>query len=186
MARERRLLASDAGYSLPELLVAITIALIVAAGGATLLMIAMESQPRAGDRSSQIQQGRTMIESITRELRQGETVFNATASGFQILTYVHATSCGGAAGPTARLCRVTYSCTTDSCTRTERSADGSGSAAPVRVVDGVTGPSVFTYQGPLANPTYIGVNLVFADEEGEETVTLADGAELRNYVELTG
>jgi prepilin-type N-terminal cleavage/methylation domain-containing protein len=177
--------ASEHGYSLPELLVAIAIGLIVAAGGATLLMIAMESQPRAGDRSSQIQQGRTMIESISREVREGQTVFNPTASGFEVLTYVHSASCGGGAGSSAILCRVAYACDADSCTRTEREADGTGTGTPSLVAEGITGPNVFSYQGDSSNPGYVGITLVFPDEEGGEALTLADGAELRNHVELT-
>jgi prepilin-type N-terminal cleavage/methylation domain-containing protein len=177
-------LASEHGFSLPELLVAIALGLIVAAGGATLLMIAVQSQPRAGDRSAQIQQGRTMIESISREVREGQTIYNPTPSGFEVLTYVHSATCGGAAASSAILCRVAYACDTDSCTRTERDADGTGTGTSRVVAEEITGPNVFTYQGDAANPGYVGITLAFPDEDGAEAVTLADGAELRNHVDL--
>ena len=175
---------AESGYSLPELLVAIAIALIVAAGGAMLVTIAVQSQPRAGDRAADVQQGRTMIDAISREVRQGQTVFNPTPSGFEVLGYVGRESCGGGPGAASILCRVSYSCGSTSCTRTERNPDGSGTAGPRVVVEGISGPNVFTYQGPATDPTYVGINLVFPDEAGEEAVTLADGVELRNHVEL--
>ena len=179
-------LSSESGYSLPELLVAIAVGLIVAAGGATLLIISVQSQPRSGDRAADVQQGRTMIDAISREVRQGQTVFNPTPSGFEVLAYVSRESCGGGPGAASILCRVRYSCGSTSCTRTERNPDGSGTASPRIVVEGISGPNVFTYQGPATDPTYVGIDLVFPDGGGEEAVTLADGVELRNHVELAG
>lgn len=176
-------LAAESGYSLPELLVAIAVALIIAAGGAMLVTIAAQSQPRAGDRAADVQRGRAMVEAVSREVRQGQTVFNPTASGFEVLTYVDATSCG-AGGSGSILCRVSYACGSTSCTRTERNPDGTGAGSSRIVVDGISGPNVFTYQGGAADPTYVGINLVFPDEVGEEAVTLTDGVELRNHVEL--
>lgn len=182
----RRRLAGESGFTLPELLVALTIGLLVAAGAATMLMVAVKAQPRTSERAAQIQQGRVMLETLTRELRQGETVSNASASGLQILTYVHTSACGsGTAGGEARMCLVIYSCADGSCVRTERDPDGSGTAPPRTVVAGISDPAVFSYQGG-ADATYVGVRLVFPQDDGEEAVTLSDGAALRNFFDSTG
>jgi len=101
-----RSLGSERGFSLPELLVAVVIALIIAGAGMTLVSMAVRAQPKVSERAAQIQQGRTMLESVGRELRQGESVSNPTPSGLSVLTYVDSVSCGGAAGSPAILCRV--------------------------------------------------------------------------------
>ena len=179
--RGRRAGADERGYSLPELIVATMVALIVAAAGMTVVMIAVRSEPKVSERAAQIQQGRTMIERISRELRQGESVSSPSASGLTMLTYVASASCGGAPSSTAILCRVTYACGSTGCTRTERNPNGSGSAPSEQVVSGILGPSVFSYQPSASAPEYVGLALSYPGEDGEETVTLADGVALRNY-----
>jgi prepilin-type N-terminal cleavage/methylation domain-containing protein len=182
----RRRLRSESGFTLPELLIALMIGLLIAAGAATMLMVAVKAQPRTSERAAQIQQGRVMLENLTRELRQGETVSNASPSGLQILTYVHTSGCGsGTPGGDARMCLVTYACSDDSCVRTERDPGGGGSAPARTVVTGIADPAVFSYEGG-SDTTYVGVRLVFPQADGEEAVTLSDGAALRNYFDSTG
>jgi prepilin-type N-terminal cleavage/methylation domain-containing protein len=181
-----RSLGSERGFTLPELLVAITIALIIAGAGMTLVSMAVRAQPRVSERAAQIQQGRTMLETVGRELRQGESVSNPTPSGLSVLTYVDSASCGGAAGSPAILCRVDYACGATSCTRTERNPDGSGAAPSEVVVRGITGPNVFSYQGLIGDPSYVGLRLVFPREDGEEGVTFEGGAALRNHSATAG
>jgi prepilin-type N-terminal cleavage/methylation domain-containing protein len=165
----------ERGFSLPELLVAVMVATIVAGAGLTVVMLALRAEPKVADRSAQIQEGRVLIERVSRELRQGTDVLSANATGLQVLTHVGSSACGGPAASTAIVCRVTYACVSTSCTRTERNPDGSGSAPAQQVVSGIRGPNVFSYQPGPTDPDYIGITLSFPDENGAETVTLEDG-----------
>lgn len=174
---------NERGFTLPELMVATAVSLIVVAAGMALLSAAMHRQPATSERASQIQQGRVMAESLVRELRQGESV-SGTPTNLVIATYVNSAACGGAHASTAILCRVTYTCAADACTRTEARPDGSSPGSPVTVVSGIANPSVFDYS-PTTNPTYVSVRLEFADRDGEETVTLEDGTALRNWFEAS-
>ena len=176
-------LRDESGFTLTELAVAALVALIVASAGMTLLVTMVRSQPAVSDRAAQVQQGRTMLETLSRELRQGESVLSPTTSGLSVLTYVNSATCGGAPATASILCRVTYSCSSTSCTRVERNPDGSGTAPAKTVVRGITGPSVFSYQGTVGDPSYVGIMLVFPADDGSEAITLDDGAALRNHFE---
>ncbi len=171
------------GIGLAELLVGIFIALLTAAAAMTVLMSTIRNQDRVSDRAAQIQDGRTMTERVARELRQGESVSNATSSSLEILTYVNSATCGGAPAASAILCRVTYSCTSTACTRTERNPNGTGTGVAEPVVDGIQSSAVFTYSPSAADPSYVGVSLSFPAEDGSEGVTVSDGVAMRNYLE---
>jgi len=189
MGRARRVLRDERGYTLTELLVGVTIALVIAAAGSMIVVMAVQSQPRTTERAGQIQQGRVMLETVTRELRQGESILTASGNQLDMLTLVPVSTCGESAVGTARLCRVTYTCGSSSCTRTESAADSApgGPIDTLTVVSGITGPNVFAPQGvdPL-DPTYVGVQLVFPQDDGTEAVTLDDGAALRNHFDASG
>lgn len=174
---------SEEGYTLPELLVALAIGLLVAFGATSMVMMAVKAEPRTSEKAGQLQQGRAMTERLVRELRQGEEVFNPTASGVEVLSMVHATSCGGAAGGSAILCRMIYACEAGACTRAERNPDGSGSAPAEEVVSGLASSDVFGYEssGEEQTPNYVTVKLEFPGQSGAESVTVADGAGLRNW-----
>jgi type II secretory pathway pseudopilin PulG len=176
-------LGDERAFTFPELIVAAMIALIVAGAGMTLLITMVHSQPKVSERAGQLQQGRTMLESLSRELRQGESIFSPTASGLSVLTYVNSAACGGASASTAIVCRVIYTCGSTSCTRTEQNPDGTGSAPPEEVVRGITGPNVFSYEGAAGNPSFVGIRLIFPADDGAEAITLDGGAALRNYLD---
>lgn len=185
MASGGRLGGDEAGFTLPELLIAATIALLVTAAGAMVVIMAVTSQPRTTERAGQIQQGRVMLESLTRELRQGESIVTATSSQLELLTYVSVGTCGAGGPGNAQLCRVSYSCGSSTCSRTETGPSG-GATSTHEVVRGITGPNVFVPQGDPLDPTYVGVQLVFPQDSGDEAVTLEDGAALRNHAGVTG
>ncbi|MGH2953164.1 MAG: PilW family protein [Solirubrobacterales bacterium] len=170
------------GWTLLELLVGATISLIVVGVAATMLITAVRTQPVTTERAGQVQQGRVLIERISRELRQGqrESVSGATASGLSMVTYVNSNPCGGPSSASAIVCQVTYACSGTVCTRTERNADGSGTPATTQVVSGIrAGQTVFTYDDQV-EPTYVGVELSFPADDGGEGITLSDGVSLRN------
>jgi type II secretory pathway pseudopilin PulG len=177
-----RALRSDcAGFTLPELLIGTVLSLVVIGGAVMAFTASMSTQPRLSSQAAGIQQARTTMERITRELRQGSTVPNASASQLSIVTYVNSATCGGAASTTAIQCRVTYSCSSGACTRTEAKPDGSAPGPARQVVSGLTSNSVFTYTPPTATaPAYVSVALSLPPQGANQGITLSDGVALRN------
>lgn len=183
LRRLRARFSDESGFTLAELLVASVIGIATVATGMTLITMAAQTQPQLSERAAQIEKGRVMMERIAQELRQGESIFNATSSGFQVLTLVSSETCGGVPAPSGMPCRVTYSCTASVCTRTERNPDGGGTAPAEQLVDGIMGPAVFSFSPSAANPDYVTISLSFPADDGTEAVTLRDGVALRNYLE---
>jgi len=176
-------LAPEHGYTLVELLIAMTALIgLVAIMGAGISLV-VRNQVRVADRSAQIQQGRAMIERFTRELREGSQVEAADGSGLSFLTYVRKQQCGSPGPPTpsdrAIQCRVRYACAAGECTRSE-SAPGAEEGAAVTLVGGLRSTStVFSYLPPT-DPAHVTVQLEYPAEDGGESITLSDGAALRN------
>jgi type II secretory pathway pseudopilin PulG len=170
---------SEAGYTLIELLVAATMAMVVLGGAVTVFIGAVRSEPRTSSKVSAVQKGRVAVERMTRELRQGLEVVPAGASGLELVTYVPEGGCGASAEEGAEPCRLIYTCTAGVCTRTAEKPDGSSSATTVQVVGGLASNEVFTYAPSEAEPAHVGVELSFAMSEGGPVV-IADGATLRN------
>jgi type II secretory pathway pseudopilin PulG len=170
---------SEGGYTLIELLVAATMGMVVLGGAVTVFIGAVRSEPRTSSKVTAIQQGRVVVERMTRDLRQGVDVAPAGASGLELITYVPEGACGGADEEGAEPCQVTYTCTAGVCTRMAELPDGSASGATVQVVSGLASSEVFSYAPSEAEPAYVGVELSFAMSEGGPVV-IADGATLRN------
>lgn len=178
-------MAHEHGYTLPELLVAATALIgVLAIMGAGIGLVA-RNQVRIADRSAQIQEGRAMIEQITRELREGSGVQLPTSStGVSFLTYVRRQQCGASAPPPSAAapaiqCRVSYACTAGTCMRTEALPDGSQPGPARTMVTGLRSTEVFSYF-PATDPGYITVTLEYPSDGGQESITLSDGAALRN------
>lgn len=170
----------DDGHTLVELLVATMTFLVLLGVGLAVLPMALRSEPRISERAAHIQQGRALVERLTRELRQGSEVESATTTSLEFLTYVRRTECGASVvDEPAIQCRVTYSCQGGVCTRTERNPDGTGSASPVQLVDGLQAASFGYLPGPAA-PEYVAVSLAFPARGGDDAITLEDGVNLRN------
>jgi type II secretory pathway pseudopilin PulG len=178
-----RLRSDQSGFTFVELLLATIIGFMLIAVAATVFTSVSRSQPGQLARGHAIEQARTSMERLTREIRQGSTVYPSTASSLSLLTYVHSQSCGGPWANTAIQCKVTYTCASGTCTRTEAPpppATGSGPAIPV--VTGLSGSSVFTYtptcdvSSTTGNPGYVCVTLTFPGSNGDDAITLQDGA----------
>lgn len=172
----------DEGFTLVELLIAVTMGVILLGGAVMVMTVAARSEPRLTTRSAEIEQARALMERIGRELRQGQQVSVATPGQITVTTFVKSASCGGAPASTAILCRVTYSCSAGICTRTERNPDGSGSGAAVREAEGLADDSVFTYAPSASAPAYVGIRLAFPAAPGDDSITLQDGVTLRNPI----
>jgi Tfp pilus assembly protein PilW len=159
---------------------AAALSVIVIGGTIVVMMLALRSEPRAAERSADVQQARTVMDGITRELRQGATIISGTPFELTMVTFVNSATCGGSSSPTARQCRVTYRCAAATCSRIEQNPDGSGTPRSRQVVSGLSGDPVFTYSPSAAAASYIGVQMVFPSENGDDSITITDGVSLRN------
>jgi prepilin-type N-terminal cleavage/methylation domain-containing protein len=181
----KRRIAADAGFTLPELLIATVIGLMVVGAAVTVFSSAVRSQPEVSQRNAAIQQARTMSETLTRELRQGSNATTTSGDNLAILTYVPRAACGSTAvGPSTR-CRVFYSCSSaGTCTRTECPPDftavGAGCGPTRTVVTGLADNNVFTFSPRVPGEAYVGVRLAFPAANGDDAITLHDGIALRN------
>lgn len=172
----------ERGLTLPELLIAAVIGLLVIGGGVASFTTGVRSEPRISGRAYDIQQARTTMERISRELRQGSDVRVATASSLEVVTYVPRAECGSPEIGSALKCSVTYTCGEGSCTRTERDPNSlPGTGSPATVVSGLASDAVFDYaEQEEGAPPYIHVTLAFPTEDGDDSITLEDGVSLRN------
>jgi prepilin-type N-terminal cleavage/methylation domain-containing protein len=170
----------DAGFTLPELLISTAAALVLLGGALTVTVAGVRSEPRASERSAEIQQARVLMDRVTRELRQGATVLEATTGHLRLITYVSSETCGGVAASTARSCMVTYDCAAGTCTRIESDAEGTTSGPPTVETTGLSVDPVFTYLPSAASARYVGITFEFPAADGDDSITLSDGVTLRN------
>jgi prepilin-type N-terminal cleavage/methylation domain-containing protein len=175
-------LSREDGFTLIEVLVAAVLGLVIVGAGVTMFTAVMRAQPGQASKGASIQQARTTEERIVRELRQGASVYTATAQQLSFITYVNSATCGGAPGSTSIACRVTYTCAAGTCTRVEARPDGTNPGPARTVATGLSSSSVFTYSPSSSAPSYIGATLVFPGKSGgsDDAITLSDGATLMN------
>jgi len=200
MRRLRRLRVHDprgeGGFTLVELLVASAMSVVLLGAISSMVLSAMRTQPKISRSAQNISSGRWVLDRMTRELRNGIRVDQATASKLSFLTYVRHTICGGtvmlsSTAPSSK-CEVTYQCSTTGCTRTE-AADGVYTGTPQTLFTGINSSNVFCYipsaeADPLtcgtakaaAEVTYAGIRLRLPDPSGVGSLTVSDGASLRN------
>jgi hypothetical protein len=179
-----RALRAEAGVTLVELLWVMVLGIIVLGLALAMFEFALKAQPTISDRAASTAEGRTMMERLTRELRQTSEVSVATPTQIVFVTWVRSATCGGGTSDTAIQCQVDYSCTSGRCTRVERNVDGTGGGAAFELVDGLLTSDVFAYVPSSAAPEYVNVTLSFPATneagESEDAVTLEDGVNLRN------
>jgi len=189
MTRLRARLAGcdrEAGLTLVELLVAAAMSVIIVGAAATMLISAVRQQPKLSKKNQEITTARYVLERMTREIRNGVVVYQEpapTGSQVSFRTQLRRTTCGGpvqesASAPSIE-CRVTYSCTTTECTRTETAPEVESGGTPTTIVSGLDSSQVFNYEPSAEEPTYVGVTLHIANPEGEGDLTVTDGAGLR-------
>jgi type II secretory pathway pseudopilin PulG len=176
----QRLRREEAAFTLPELLIVMMVGMVVLGGAVLVFRGSLQGQTALQQRSFNVQQGRTAIDRMVRELHQGSTVTTASPNQLTLITYVDRATCGGAAAPTAIQCQVSYTCTAGACTRVERNPDGSGGGTAAQVASGLSSSNVFSYSPSPTTPTYVGVTLSFTAQSGQNAVSLDDGAALGN------
>jgi prepilin-type N-terminal cleavage/methylation domain-containing protein len=175
----------EAGFTLVELLVATAMGVVLLGAIGSMLISAMRSQPEVSKRANSISTARWVLERMTREIRNGVKVDNATASSVSFQTYVRHTSCGDTAQlPSISMsikCEVTYTCTTTKCSRIE-AAPLTYTGTETTIFSGINSSNVFDYSPSPATATYIGITLRMPNPSGPSALTVSDGASLRNAV----
>ena len=175
----RRALRED-GFTLAELLMGILLSVLIVAIATTVFTSAVQTQPGLNKRDQAISNARVTMERLVRELRQGSTVFSASSTNLSFLTYVHSATCGGVPSQTAISCRVTYTCTAGSCSRVEARPDGTNPGTAATAVSGLSNTIVFDYSPASGTPKYVGATFTFPGQNGDDAITVSDGAALRN------
>jgi prepilin-type N-terminal cleavage/methylation domain-containing protein len=182
IARLRRC-HGDAGFTLIELLVASAMGVIVMGAVASLLISAVKDQPKISKQAQNITTARWVLERLTRELRTGIAVKEATASKVSFEGYVRHATCGGTtplpSTSAAIKCRVTYECSTTACSRKE-AVPASTAGTPQQIFSGIDSNQVFTYAPSSTEPTYVKITLSLPNPSGTGALTVSDGASLRN------
>lgn len=182
--RRRR---EEGGFTLIELLVAATMGVVLMGAVASLVIGALRYQPRITKTAENVSTARWVLERMTRELRSGEKIEAGSASEVVFVGYVRHSPCGSTTllseGQASVPCKITFSCTSTSCSRTE-AAPGStaGSGTTQQLFSGINSNQVFSFQ-PEGNPTeatYVKVTFHVPDPEGAGSMTVSDGASLRN------
>jgi prepilin-type N-terminal cleavage/methylation domain-containing protein len=142
-------LASDGGFTLVELLVALVAALVVFGATLTLLVPSQRVQARASEWALVLHQDRAGLAQMVHDIRQASKLEETKASAMVFLATI-----GGKPWKIKYQCNVSQSGTTF--TQCERLAAEEGKALPGTgppvTTDMVNGSSVFSYS-PVATPT---------------------------------
>ena len=177
------------GFTLVELLTAMAISLVVAAGALTLVDIAAPQSDRELQRQVAVGEGRAGLERMVREIRNADLV-NATSP---TLIDVNTPTPSGAR-------RVVYQCNSAfqavqyrQCVRYSGAVGGAVSNGQVvveRLINGTTSQPVFTYVPDRIRPRLVRVQVVLPASGGPapgyiHRVVFRDGVFLRN-LDLTG
>jgi Tfp pilus assembly protein PilW len=183
--RRVRLDKDESGLTLIELLVAATMSVIVVGAATSMLISTVRQQPEISERSQNVSEARWVLERMTREIRNGISVVTneSNVSTLAFYAYVRHATCGSsgglAAGQSARICKITYSCSTTACTRaeTDPATPGPGSAVPL--FSGIGSDKVFAYEPDIGKAEFVSVNFRIPDPDGDASLTISDGATLR-------
>lgn len=187
----------EAGMTLIEILVAMIMGLVVVGGATAMLISAVRAQPKQQKQAENVDTARFELERMTREIRNGISVTSSAPNSVSFVARVRRISCGGAV-PTnqsapAIQCQIVYSCTTASCSRTEREVGKTSGGVVSTIVTGINSSEVFCFVpssnpdptecGPAQtskSPTYIGVTLRVPNPSGPGLLTVSDGASMRS------
>jgi Tfp pilus assembly protein PilW len=184
-AMRRRLGASEEGMTLIELLVAAAMGVVLMGGVVTLMIGAVRSQPKLGQKNANVQAARVVLERMTRELRSGFSVADAKTTTVSFETYVRSSSCGASATRAATApsikCQVRYTCEAGVCKRTETPPGVLTGGIAVILLSGLSGSTGFSYSPSAVAPNNVTVRLAIPSPGGgTDATTISDGASLRN------
>jgi prepilin-type N-terminal cleavage/methylation domain-containing protein len=175
----RRLRADESGFSLPELLVTIILGVIVFGIPGALWLTDRNTQTNIQSRATATQDAETMLERMTREMRQATS---ATVLNSQVIDLVVPIVPVPAAGNTLQ--RVRYDCSQNqSCTRDTGTVGGGLTGSPKTVMTNITNTDIFSATTtPSGTVNYIGIKLdkKLVVHGSTTSVELTDGVSLRN------
>lgn len=189
----------ESGMTLVEMLVATMMSVIIVGASSSMLISAVRDQPALSKQAQNVTTARWQLERMVREIRNGVTLITKTSSEVTMLAQVRRVTCGGMAQTDSSAnpiqCRVTYSCSGATCTRSEATTEGTPVGTPTVAVSGLGDTDVFCFVpsaeedptkcGPAQvgeeadAPTFVGINLEVPDPEGPGLLTISDGATLR-------
>ncbi|HET7122035.1 MAG TPA: hypothetical protein VFI17_12405 [Solirubrobacterales bacterium] len=190
-------LGSEVGMSLIEVLVASLMSVVIVSAACSMLISAIRDQPGLSRKSQNVTTARYQLERVVHELRNGIKLETVTASEVSLIARERRAACGGEflTNPSAEpiQCKVTYSCSASTCTRSEATPEGSAVGTQTVALSGLGSTEVFCFV-PSAEedptecgspkegtvPTYVGVNLSVPNPEGRGLLTISDGATLRS------
>lgn len=179
--RQRLPREGEAGLTLIELLVAAAMSTIIIGAAALMLTSVLRQQPRLSKASQNVSTARFVLERMTREIRTGVVVEEASSSTVAFRVQSRHTSCGASTirktSEPSITCRVTYSCASTYCTRAESETGKTGTA--VKIFSGINSGEAFSYYPDGEEPTFVGVTLRFPDPDGSGVLNISDGAALR-------
>lgn len=179
-----RLGAGEAGLTLVEMLVAAMVGIVVLGATSSMLISTVRTQPKVSDRAQDASTARWVLERMTREIRNGVAVQEgSTVSTLVFTAQVRHASCGSSAALPASSssieCKVTYSCSSTQCTRSETTPTAVGNGTPTPIFTGIDSEKVFSYSPDVESATFVGVTLRFPDPDDGGKFTISDGATLR-------
>lgn len=198
--KNRAAFRDESGMTLIEVLVASMMSVIIVAASCAMLINAVRDQPVLSNKAQNVTTARYQLERMVREIRNGVRVEGTpSASSMTLVAQVRRVTCGGApqTDPSAEplQCEINYSCTADTCTRTELTSTGIPAATSI-AASGIGSTEVFCFVPSASGdstecgeaqtgenaepPTYIGVNLEVPGPEGPGLLTISDGATLRS------
>jgi hypothetical protein len=184
-----RLRSDESGLTLIELLVAAAMSVVIVGAGASMMISAVRKQPELSEESQKVTEVRYVQERMTKELRNGVRVDEATPTTVSFVTRVRTTACGGGGsldpGTPATNCQVTYDCSSGTCTRAEAAEGVVGGGTPKPLIGELESGAVFNYFPNKEEPTYVGIIFRAPDPSGSGTLTVSDGASLRTPVLLS-
>lgn len=188
--RRDRILREQRGLSIVELLVSMIVLAGLMAAVAPVVISQVRQEPEIRKSSDRIREARTVMERLGREVRMAYAVDSASATQFVFRTYTRHATCGGTAilneSATPTQCKVTYSCASGTCTRTEESVAGGGSPAAVQLVSGLQSDNVFAFEPDAISPVFVEITLVMPGRtSSEDAITLHDGFEMRNVTPIS-
>lgn len=205
LLRSRLTIRDESGMTLIEMLVAALMSVIIVGASCSMLISAIRDQPALSKKAQNVTTARYQLERMIRDLRNGVKVevtptTMPTTTQVTMVARVRRVACGGLpqTNPDAEpvQCRVTYSCSGATCTRSEATTPaGTPVGTPVVAVSGLGDTDVFCYVpsaeadptdcGPAQEgvdadpPTFVGINLAVPNPEGPGLLTISDGATLR-------
>jgi hypothetical protein len=169
----RRLIRSERGIGLVELLVVIPMMAIVLLGIYALYNVGAKGQKQNNVRVTTLLREQNGLERMTREMRQAVSFTPVSSQILDAVTYVRPAS-----GASVQR-HVRYECLSGACTRYEGAVGGPLGTGQA-VITGLQNADVFFFSPDSVNPTYVSVKLEVGVAGANNPIVLDGGFALRN------